>query len=166
MICQNNKKCDQIDNQNLELNKKKEIQDSLVNTFNLVVINMIRHITEYYGDPNMVKLQLVLEDIIIKTPDEPIACFLLNVYKNDDYRHNILKQNDKFFMDEIDKQSLTISDYDQDNNQNNDQNNQEQIVKMFEFKTLWQHIDTDTKCFIKKSMMGLVKICQKYIFSL
>ena len=42
----------------------------------------------------------------------------------------------------------------------------ESTAKLFEFKDLWQQVDEDTKKFIKKSMMALVKICQKYVLSL
>lgn len=149
--------------QRLPIDEKKEIQNNLVNMFNLVVIGMIRHITEYYCDTNMSQIQLALESIIIDTPDEPIAYFLLNVYKNDDYRHNILAQNDKFFIDEIENKASDANILSKDHIDNN---NQDTIVKMFEFKDLWSQIDDDTKCFIKRSMMALVKICQKYILSL
>lgn len=138
--------------------KKKAIIDELVNKFNLVVINMIRHITDYYCDTGMSEIQLVLEKIIIDTPDEPIACFIMNIYKVDDYRHNILEQNDKFFLDELDDVSSDASGL--------SDNDRKTVTKMFEFKDLWYQIDDDTKCFIKKSMMTLVKICQKYILSL
>ena len=139
------------------VDEKKEIQDDLVNKFNLVVINMIRHITEYYGDSNISQLKLVLEDIIINTPDEPIACFIMNVYKNDNYRHNILEQNDKFFLDQLDE----LDEFDESNKKE-----KETIVKMFEFKDLWYQIDDDTKNFIKKSMKALVIVSQKYILAL
>src|SRR5437764_7378647 len=113
---------------------------------------MIKHIIEYYGDKTMTNFEIILTDIIQQTPDELISFFLLKIYKNDDYRTNILKQNDDFFMKE---------DYDDFTDGDN-----ERIVKLFEFKTLWNQIDTDTKNFIKKSMMILVKICQKYILLL
>ncbi|VBB18297.1 hypothetical protein YASMINEVIRUS_760, partial [Yasminevirus sp. GU-2018] len=145
----------ELTEEEIEFNKKKQEQHDLVNKFNYVVINMIDHITEYYGDSNMAKLKLFLTNLIVETPDEPIACFLLNVYKNDDYRTNILKQNDKFFVDEIDNNSDTLS-----------QGDDEKVTKLFEFKELWTQIDTDTKTFIKKSMMALVKICSKYVLAL
>lgn len=136
-------------------NEKIQEQNDWVNKFNYVVINMIDHITEYYGDSNMAKLKLVLTSLIIDTPNEPIACFLLNVYKNDDYRINILKQNDKFFINEVNTNLENIS--------NGDNNN---ARKLFDFKELWEVIDNDTKTYIKKSMMTLVKICSRYIMTL
>lgn len=134
---------------------KQEIRDELARKFNMVILNMINHLTEYYCDVNALQLKFILENIIIGSPEEPISCFLLKVYKNDDYRINILAQNDKFFMDELDNSSDdTISEYEQD---------QDTMDKLFEFKSLWQQIDNATKDFIKKSMMTLVRICDHYI---
>lgn len=132
--------------------EKERILADLVFKFNMVVTGMIKHITEYYGDSSMSGMEMILTDIIEKSPDEPISCFLMNIYKNDRYRVNILKQNDKFFMDE-DYDDFTGGD-------------DERTTKLFEFKDLWKQIDDDTKNFIKKSMMALVKICQKYILSM
>ena len=140
---------------NDDVMKKKQEQHEWVNKFNYVVINMIDHITEYYGDSNMAKLKLFLTSLIVDAPDEPIACFLLNVYKNDDYRNNILNQNDKFFINEVDANYEKLSHGDQD-----------KARKLFDFKDLWGVIDQDTKSFIKKSMMTLVKICGRYIMTL
>ena len=75
-------------------NHDHELND-LVHKFNIVIIGMINHVTEYYGDISTASLRQILTDIIIDTPDEPISYFILNIYKNDDYRINILKQNDK-----------------------------------------------------------------------
>jgi len=134
---------------------KQELRDSLMNKFNIVIINMINHLTEYYCDANMSQLKFILEQIITAEPNEPISCFLLKIYKIDEYRINILAQNDKFFIDEIDNSSdATISEYECD---------QDTMNKLFEFKNLWQEIDDDTKTFIKKSMMTLVRICDYYI---
>ena len=131
--------------------KEQKIAD-LVHKFNTVIMGMIKHITDYYGDPHTQKIQLVLTDVISDSPKEPMSYFLLNIYKNDEYRKNILNQNDKFFM----------------NHQYNEftEGNNEKISQIFKFKNLWNQIDIDTKNYIKKSMMVLVKICQKYILSL
>lgn len=134
-----------------DLEKERNLAD-LVFKFNVVITGMIKHINEYYGDSSMPGMEMILNDIIDKSPEEPISCFLMNIYKNDSYRINILKQNDKFFMEE-DYDEFTSGD-------------DERTSKLFEFKDLWKQIDMDTKNFIKKSMMALVKICQKYVLSL
>jgi hypothetical protein len=133
------------------IDKKQKISD-IVCKFNMVIKGMINHITQYHDDTTMSSMNILLQDIIDKTPEEPISCFIMNIYKNDDYRTNILKQNDKFFMEEEYDDFVSGDD--------------ERTTKLFEFKELWQKIDDDTKQFIKKSMMGLVKISQQYILTL
>lgn len=132
--------------------KQQIILNELTTKFNFVIVSMINHITEYYGDSDMSKMKLILQKIIADSPNEPISYFLLYVYNNDEYRYNILKQNDKFFLKE-DYGSLT----------NGDTN---KMCSIFEFKKLWKDIDDDTKNFIKKSMMALVKISENYILTL
>jgi hypothetical protein len=133
-------------------NKSNSVSNNLVIKFNYVIMSMITHIIDYYSDPNTEKLKFILEQIIKKMPDEPISYFLIHVYKNDVYRRNILEQNDSFFIDE--------------NFEKYTKNSKEKVSKLFEFKDLWKQIDDDTKLFIKKSMVALVKISQKYILSL
>lgn len=149
------KRSDESSSSKREIEKKLERQmvlDDLVYKFNTVVKSMMNHIIDYYGDAQMTGMQKMLIDIIDESPDEPISCFLMNIYKNDNYRRNILAQNDKFFIGH-DYNDVTNGD-------------EESKAKMFEFKELWKRIDNDTKSLIKKSMMALVKICEKYILKL
>ena len=134
-----------------DLEKERNIAD-LIFKFNTVIIGMLKHITEYYGDSAMSGMEMILTDIISKSPEEPISCFLMNIYKNDTYRVNILNQNDAFFMDEGYDEIVKGDDV--------------RTTRIFKFKGLWKQIDMDTKSFIKKSMMALVKICQKYVLTL
>jgi len=132
--------------------QNEEFQNNMINHFNLVVISMIRHLTDYYNDPSMTQLRIVLEEIIIETPDEPIAQFIMKIYKNDDHRRSILASSDNFYTSAIGSMNT--------NNMNTTKE------RLFEFNNLWNQIDDDTKSFIKKSMKTLVKICQQYILSL
>lgn len=120
--------------------------------FNTVIVGMIKHITDYHCDAKMQELRNIIEELIKKNPEEPIACFLLHIYKNDDYRTNILKENDKFFLDQK-YEHLTRSD-------------QSIVTQLFEFKELWKKIDQDTKIYIKRAMKGLVLISGKYVLSI
>jgi hypothetical protein len=129
---------------NREKIEKNIALNDLISKFNTVMMGMISHLIEYYGDQETISLKDIFIDIMNKDPDEPISYFLLNIYKNDEYRHNILEQSDKLF---------------------NDQSHND-INKMFEFGKVWKQIDYDTKKFIKKSMMVLVKICEKYILKI
>ena len=129
-----------------------EQQTNLVNKFNLAINTLVEHIVEHYGDISARAAQCIVSNIIRFSPNEPISFFLLNIYSNDDYRHNILIQNDDFFI----------------NNQMDDltQGDSNKMAKLFEFKELWKVCDDNTKLFIKKTMLVLVKICQKYISTL
>ena len=131
---------------------RQQIMNDLISKFNTVIMGMINHVTDYYGDSNMLKMRLILENIINTAHDEAISYFLINIYMNDKYRSNILKQNDDFFLNE--------------NYDTMTENNKEKIAQIFQFKDLWTQIDLDTKNFIKKSMIALVKISQKYILML
>jgi hypothetical protein len=149
----NKQKSKTISKKNTNLMESKDIiLKDLIFKFNMVIMGMIRHITTYHTESSMAGMELILSDIIEKMPQEPISVFLINIYKNDEYRLNILKENDKFFMEES-YDDFTGGD-------------DERTTKLFEFKNLWKQIDQETKDFIKKSMMTLVKICQKYILSL
>lgn len=131
---------------------KQHKLDELVTKFNKVIMGMVTHVTEYYVDVEMSKMRVILEALIEQNPKEPISHFLISVYKNDDYRHNILEQNDKFFLNE--EYNEIVED------------DRGKLATLFEFKKLWIEIDDETKDFIKKSMVALVKICQKYILTL
>ncbi len=131
---------------------RQQIMNDLISKFNTVIMGMINHITDYYGDSNMIKMKIILENIINTAHDQPMTYFLMNVYMNDKYRSNILKQNDDFFLNE-NYDTLT-------------ENDNSKITQLFQFKDLWKQIDIDTKNFIKKSMIALVKISQKYILIL
>jgi hypothetical protein len=129
-----------------------EKQTQLISKFNTVILALINHIVETHGDMTTKTVQYIITNVINLTPNEPISFFLLNIYKNDDYRNNILLQNDSFFI----------------NNDMNDltQGDTNKMAKLFEFKQLWTVSSEDTKLFVKKTMMVLVKICQKYILLL
>ena len=132
------------------MNKNNLLYD-LIYKFNTVILNMIKHINEYYDDSKMNSIELILSDVINDTPKEPISIFLMYVYKNDTYRINILKGNDSFFINE------EYDDLSEDT---------KKVITVFKFKHLWNKLDDSSKEYIKKSMIALVKISQKYILSL
>jgi hypothetical protein len=111
---------------------------------------MINHITNYHNDTKVKLLGGIAEQIILKKPEEPIACFLLHIYRNDEYRIHILNENDNFFM----------------NYDINSIGNTGMLKYIFEFKSIWGKIDDDTKTYIKKAMKALVLVSQKYVLSM
>ena len=115
-------------------------------------MGMVNHITIYYSDNKMSQLNFALENIIRIASDRPITWFITSIYKNDEYRKNILDQNDSFFIDQ-DYSSTLIGDTNK-------------LQQIFEFKRIWKQVDDVTKAYIKKSMMVLVMISQKYILNL
>lgn len=131
------------------MSDKKKLK-KLENKFNLIILGMIKHITNYHNDIKIKLLSGIAEKIILNRPEEPIACFLLHIYRNDDYRKHILNENDVFFM----------------NYDINSIGNSSMIKHIFEFKSIWGKIDDETKTYIKRAMKGLVLISQKYILSM
>lgn len=124
-------------------------KDDLINKFNIIIKNMVDHIDTYYGDTLTNKIKYIIHNTILLKPNEPISFFILYIYKNDEYRRNILNYNDKFFIE---------SRMDDITNGDNDK-----ICKLFEFKQLWTICDDNTKNFIKKTMIVLITICTNYI---
>lgn len=129
---------------------KNNILHDLESKFNIVIIGLIKQITTYEKDRKIKLMSGIAKKMILKNPKEPIAYFLLHIYKNDEYRQNILDENDKFFMN-----------YNTDNTDNNSM-----IDNIFKFQSIWVKIDDNTKAYIKKAMKTLVLISQKYILSL
>lgn len=129
-----------------------EQHTNLVNKFNTAIKTLVDHIVEHYGDTSAKTAQCIINNIIAFKPNEPISFFILKIYSNDEYRHNILIQNDSFF---IDNKMETLTEGDSN-----------KMAKLFEFKELWKVCNEETKLFIKKVMLVLVKICQKYILTL
>ena len=124
--------------------------NKLENKFNLIIFGMIKHMSNYHNDTKVKLISSIAEKIILNKPEEPIACFLLHIYKNDEYRINILNENDSFFM----------------NYDINGIENANMIKHIFEFKSVWKNIDNETKTYIKRAMKALVLISQKYVLSI
>jgi hypothetical protein len=126
-------------------------KNKYINDFNEVIIGIVKYITQFYGDMNTIKIQYVLEETIKKTPEELIFLFMCKIYNNDEYRKNILAQNDLFFIGE-DYSDLV-------------KNDENKVAQIFQFKSLWKTIDDNTKTLIKKSMVALVNISREYILN-
>ena len=137
--------------------KQTKVLSDLEIKFNTVMIGMINYISEYYETSHFAEIKEVAESFSSQKPEEPIAYFLYHIYRNDDYRINILKENDDFFMGKFKEL---------DDNFSSDDNNiisAKYMVKLFEFKELWAEMDMMSKLYVKRSMKALVQISQKYI---
>jgi hypothetical protein len=131
------------------MSDKKKLSE-LENKFNLVIIGMIEHITNYHSDTKIKLLSGIVKKLILKKPSEPISYFLLHIYRNDEYRTHILNGNDVFFMN-YDVKNVGKSNM---------------INHIFEFKNIWGKLEDESKTYIKKAMKALVLIGQKYVLSI
>jgi len=130
--------------------EKEEARKKYIFKFNIVVDGMIKHIVEKYKDSKFSKIKILFDIFISNHSKEPINMFLKKVYSNDKYRHNIIEENEDFFMND------TFDDVP-------DKDKDDAFKYIFHFRDLWKQISEDTKIYIKKSMYVLVKICEEYL---
>lgn len=142
----------------MAINKQKLKLINIIDNFNYVLSNMIKFLATYYNDINIFMIKNICDSILQNDPSLPISAFLMNIYKNDSYRKNLLKGNDNFFLEEYDKLlSISLSSsYNIDN---------ELVKRLFNFKNIWLDSDQDTKEYIKKSMKILTLLCHEYLSS-
>jgi hypothetical protein len=144
-----------IDNESNINNKalvKKRTDNELIQSlddlgckFNMVVFNIFRHIENYYNEyyTELSYLKTLMEQMTKQNENCLIELFIKNIYANDDYRTNILNQNEDYFL----KSSFNV--------------NKSDILA--NLRKLWGEMDLDSKKFIKKSLLCLVKLSNKYI---
>jgi len=139
--------------------KKESLQKKLVDKFNAVLNLLLNHVMKYHHSDDLEQVRSLIDQYIVQYPEEPISNFLVHIYRNDAYRECILNGNEDFFMrnENIDDHPSSIFSY---------LNKEQYIQKLFEFKDIWGTLDCPTKEFIKKSMLCLVKISEKYILSI
>ena len=144
-------------NKNIKLVNEEEIKltesiENLADTFNTVLINisaMLRR--EYKNDIKLSLYHTFMETVIEKKKKEPISLFLIHIYKNDEFRENILKKNDDFFLNDDDKYDKLIK---------GDLN---KMKKLFEFKDYWGQMNEKLKEYIRNSCVTLINISEVYI---
>jgi len=122
-------------------------KETYVIQFNKVVELIISHIVDEYNDDKFKKLKFLFNTFISNSSKKPINMFLEKVYSNDEYRKNIIDQNEEFFM----------------NNDFSNINDKDDLTHVFEFKELWKTVNVETKLFLKKSLFTLVKLCEKFL---
>jgi len=117
---------------------------------NTVISNLANTISKNFPDDQSIGTYSgVIKEVVEKRPLEPISLFLLHVYRNDEYRENILSGNDNFFLSN-NHNHLTNSD-------------SEKISIMFQFKNSWSFMSNDMKQYTRQSMITIVKTCEQYI---
>lgn len=142
--------------------KKESLQKTLVDKFNQVINIMLAHIIRYHRSDDLERVKSLIDQYIVCYPEEPISNFLIHIYRNDTYRECILNGDERFFMeskyqDIHHNEQTSIYNY---------FSKEQYIRKLFEFRDIWGGLDQPTKEFIKKSMLCLVKISEKYILNI
>ena len=141
-------------NLNDNLNNNSNSRDELLDKFNKIILSLINILSSSADIADMQKMKLIIEHLIYNEKEKPLLCFIKLIYQNDIYRYHILEGNDSFFLGNDFEEYIK-----------NDEKKESKIMKIFEFKQIWKDLDDSTKNTIKRSMVGLVKICQTYILS-
>jgi hypothetical protein len=132
------------------ISAKKEVTTELskyINMCNTILTNLGNVISNEFPDDLIISTYVkTINNLIIKEPADPISTFILDIYNVDEYRTNIIKGNDEFFIN---------TDYAVDKSKS--------YGEVFAFKSCWKKMNDDMKNYIKKSMQTLVKVARQYI---
>ena len=126
-------------------NSKDQIKDS----FNKFMVTIFNHIGNKYHDSYFYEYRETINKFFVERPYEPIANFITYIYSNDEYRENIKKGDDSFFL----SQSYdTVANNDSDS-----------TLKIFQFKDLWVKMDESNKKIVKQTFITLINRTEMYI---
>ena len=132
--------------------KSEETIENLADTFNTVLINISLMLKkEYKNDIKITLYYTYVENLIQKKKKEAISLFLIHIYKNDEFRQNILEKNDDFFLDDSAKYDKIIN------------GDKIKIAKLFEFKNIWVDMNEKLKEYIRNSCITMINISELYI---
>lgn len=121
-------------------------------TFNKASMGLVSYLSNLFPKSYFAQNEEMIFGLIKEKPSEPIAYFTTYVYKDDEYREQLINGNESFFMN---------------HNWENVPNMEAEIIKkIFDFKDLWLILDDSDKINIKGIMKGFVVLCEKYIFAL
>jgi len=135
------------------MNKESQIEilknkkNDLIESFNKILLNMIRHLGDEFKDSIFHKNKTLIKNYFKFKPGEVIILFLDTVYSCDEYRQKIKEKNEKFFMEQT---------YD-------DAKNAGYEKRIFEFKDIWLKMKPQSKQIVIESMNMLVNQCELYL---
>jgi len=118
--------------------------NNLQSLFNKVMLDLIEFISKYYPKSRIGKYKIFISSILKNDNPKGILMFIEHVYKNKQYRENIRKGNDSFFIEQADI-------------------HQHEYKRLFDLKDIWLSLDDDSQKYIKKSMLTMLVITEKYI---
>jgi len=121
-----------------------------IDMFNTLIKDLSDTISkDFPNDHTLGTYKGVMENIITSKPLEPISLFLMHIYKNKEYRDNIMEKNDKFFINN-DHSKITDGD-------------QQKVSMMFQFKHCWKYMSDPLKDYVKSSLITLINITEQYV---
>jgi hypothetical protein len=132
---------------NTQIDNLKNKKNDLIESFNKILLNMIKHLGGEFKDSIFNKNKTLINNYFKFKPGEIIILFLDKVYSYDDYRKKIKDGDERFFMEQT---------YD-------DAKNAGYETRIFEFKDIWLRMNTHTKKIVKESMAMLICQCELYL---
>lgn len=132
---------------NTQINTLKNKKNDLIESFNKILLNMIKHLGGEFKDSIFNKNKTLINNFFKFKPGEIIILFLDKVYSYDEYRKKIKNGDERFFMEQT---------YD-------DAKNAGYETRIFEFKDIWLRMNSNTKQIVKESMAMLICQCELYL---
>lgn len=130
-----------------ELKDLKSKKNDLIESFNKIAINMIKHLGTHFKDSIFNKNKTMINNFFKFKPNDIIAYFVYYVYSYDEYRKKIKDGDERFFMEQT---------YD-------DAKSKGYEVRIFEFKDIWIRMDDNSKRIVKESMKMMVDHAELYL---
>jgi hypothetical protein len=134
------------------VNSKLEIltkhTDNTIKMCNSIMLDLATNVSNNFpNDPVLSTYAGVINMMANNKSTDLLSMFIVTIYQNDDYRKNILLENDKFFL----------------TNNYQELKDQKDINIMFKFKEYWKDMNNELKGYLIKSLVTLVKVAEKYI---
>lgn len=123
--------------------------------FNKVILGVVQFISNCVPDSFFGKHKESIKSFVEEKPAEPIAYFLKYVYDNDTYREKLLNMDDSYFLNQDFQEVISDNPFKKET--------EVYVKKMFYFRNLWLSFDETSKDLIRRSMISLLKISEKYI---
>lgn len=151
--------------------------DTCIQLYNSIILDMTKKIQNSFPKDILLKLQssIIINIIKLKTnTQELINLFIMNIYKNDEYRINILQGNDSFFIQDIHnihnnhKDHNNHNDHKEHNNHNdhkehNNHNDLDKLNIIYQIKKYWLNMPSHIQDYLKLSLKTLVQLSEQYI---
>ena len=129
------------------MSKHNMSKHNVINEFNVVTSGLFTFISKFYNDFSF-DIAQEFEAYSINNPEEPIANFVMHIYKNNVYKNGILG-NDIDFILHIDETESIIFSF---------------ILK--QIKDIWKKLEHKSKLYIMNCLRAMIKISSYYVKSI